>query len=389
MPKWVIMDAEFIFSLYEIRVKDSRLETGRGIIMNKKMTGSLLALLLVFTIALVGCTKKEEPKEAVKAATTAAAQMTSYTMSTQFKITDLAISSADGAAATDSTNAQIINALKNAEITANGVYQADPMQTEMTINLKLGGGTMNFEVPIVMTQDTMYVKIPQIPMLPLPQTTVGKFLKLDLKELAQQQGQDYKPLSPATSQKLAQELSSAILDKYDQATYFKDIKPADASLPEGVDAKQVVQFAVTNDNAKQAVEIFVKQALPAVLDVISKEEYRSALNVSQQEIDDMKKDLNSQDSQSEFSKAVADLDKYLTLNQFHINTAINDKNFPVYQQMVMDAVFSDPDTKENVKLALDGNAQYSKINEKQTFAIGIPADGDVITMQELQKELGY
>ncbi|WP_322925194.1 hypothetical protein [Paenibacillus campi] len=357
--------------------------------MNKKMTGSLLALLLVFTIALVGCTKKEEPKEAVKAATTAAAQMTSYTMSSQFKVTDLAVTSADGTPSTDSTNAQIVNALKNAEITVKGMYQSDPMQTEMTMNLKLGGGTMNFEVPIVLTQDTMYVKIPQIPMLPLPQTTVGKFLKLDLKQLAQTQGQQYKPLSPATSQKLAQELSSAVLDKYDQATYFKDIKPSDAALPEGVDAKQVVQFAVTNENAKQAVEIFVKQALPAVLDVLSKEEYRSALNLTQQEIDDMKKDIQSQDSQNEFSKAVNDLDKYLTLNQFHINTAINDKNFPVYQQMVMDAVFSDPDTKQNVKVAVEGSGQYSNINEKQTFAIGIPAGDNVITMEQFQKEMGY
>ncbi len=357
--------------------------------MNKKMTGSLLALLLVFTIALVGCTKKEEPKEAVKAATTAAAQMTSYTMSSQFKITDLAITSTDGSASADPTSAQIANTLKNAEITVNGVYQADPMQTEMTMNLKLGGGTMNFEVPIVMAQDVMYVKIPQIPMLPLPETVVGKFVKLDLKELAATQGQEYKPISPATSQKLAQELSGAILDKYDQATYFKDIKPSDAALPEGVDAKQVVQFAVTNDNAKQAVEIFVKQAMPAVLDILSKEEYRSALNLTQEDIDNAKKEITSQDSQNEFSKSLADLEKYLTLNQFHINTAINDKNFPVYQQMVMDAVFSDPDTKQNVKLVMDGSGQYSKINEKQTFAIGIPSGSDVITMEQLQKEFGY
>lgn len=354
--------------------------------MNKKMTGSLLALLLVFTLTLVGCTKTAEPKEAVKTATANAAKMTSYTMTSQFKINDLAITSADGAASSES--AQIANTLKNAELTLNGVYQADPMQTEMTMNLKLAGGSMNFEVPIVLTQETMYVKIPQIPMLPLSQNVVGKFLKLDLKELAQMQGEEYTPISADTSQKLAQELSGAVLDKYDQAKYFKDIKPADAGLPDGVDAKQVVQFAVTNDNAKEAVTIFVKQALPAVLDVLSKEEYRSALNLTQEDIDQAKKEIQSEDSQSEFSKTVNELDKYLTLNQFNINTAINDKDFPVYQKMVMDAVFSDPETKQNVKLALEGSGQYSKINEKQTFAIGIPADADVITMDQLQQEMG-
>lgn len=361
----------------------------RGNNMNKRLTGSLLAILLVFTLALVGCTKKEEPKTAVKAAVTNAAQMTSYAMTTQFKITNLAFTSADGAASTDPTNAQIANTLKNAQISMTGAYQSNPMQTEMTMNVNLSDGAINIKVPMVMTQDTLYVKIPQIPMLPLPETIVGKFLKLDMKELAEMEGQEYKPLSVQTSQKLSQELSSAVLDKYDQAKYFKDVDKKDAALPEGVDAKQVVQFAVTNENAKEAVTIFVKQALPAVLDVLSKEEYRSALNITQSDIDEVKKSLQSEDSQNEFTKSVNELDKYMTLNQFHVNTAINDDNFPVYQQMVMDAVFANPDTKENVKVALEGSSQYSKINEKQAFTLGIPTGADVVTMDQLQKEMGY
>lgn len=357
--------------------------------MKKRMTLGLLVMLMILTVALVGCTKKAEPKEAVKAATTNAAKMTSYAIATKLKVNELSFTTADGKATTDAQSAQIASLLKNAEFNVTGVYQGDPMQTELNMELKLSGDmAMTFTVPMVMTQEVLYVKIPQIPMLALPDTLVGKFLKLDLKELAAQQGQEYKPLSPATTQQLTQDLSNAILDKYDQAKYFKDVDTKDAALPEGVDAKQVVQFAVTNDNAKEAVTIFVKQALPAVLDVLSKEEYRNALNIKQTDIDEMKKELQSEDSQNSFSKSVNELDKYLTLNQFHINTAINKDDFPVYQQMVMDAVFSDPDTKQNVKLSLDGSSQYSKINEKQTFAIGIPADADVVTMDEFQKQVG-
>lgn len=361
----------------------------RGNNMNKRLTGSLLAILLVFTLALVGCTKKEEPKAAVKAAATNAAQMTSYAMTSQFKITNLAFTTADGKASTDPTTAQIANTLKNAQVSVTGMYQSNPMQTEMTMNLNLSDGAINIKLPMIMTQETMYVKIPQIPMLPLPETVVGKFLKLDLKELAEMEGQEYKPLSVETSQKLSQELSSAVLDKYDQAKYFKDVDKKDAALPEGVDAKQVVQFAVTNENAKEAVTIFVKQALPAVLDVLSKEEYRSALNITQSDLDEVKKSLQSEDSQNEFTKTVNEMDKYMTLNQFHVDTAINDDNFPVYQKMVMDAVFANPDTKENVKVALEGSSQYSKINEKQTFSLGIPTGDDVVTMDQLQQEMGY
>lgn len=361
----------------------------RGNKMKKRMTLGLLVMLMILTVALVGCTKKAEPKEAVKTAATNASKMTSYALATKLKVNELSFTSADGKALNDAQSAQVASLLKNAELNVTGVYQGDPMQTELTLELKLSGDmAMTFTVPMVMTQDVLYVKIPQIPMLGLPDTLVGKFLKLDLKELAEKEGQEYKPLSPATTQQLTQDLSTAVLDKYDQTKYFKDVDTKDAALPEGVDAKQVVQFAVTNDNAKEAVTIFVKQALPAVLDVLSKEEYRTALNLTQADIDDMKKDLQSEDSQNEFTKTVNELDQYLTLNQFHINTAINKDDFPVYQQMVMDAVFSDPETKENVKLSLDGSSQYSKINEKQTFAIGIPADADVVTMDELQQQMG-
>ncbi|PQP87245.1 DUF6612 family protein, partial [Paenibacillus sp. AR247] len=90
----------------------------------------------------------------------------------------------------------------------------------------------------------------------------------------------------------------------------------------------------------------------------------------------------------EISKGLNDLKNYLKVNQFEVNTAINKDNFPAYQGAVMNVEMNDPETKDNMKLSLEATSQYSKINEKQTFSVGIPKEADVITMEQLQEKMG-
>ena len=44
----------------------------------------------------------------------------------------------------------------------------------------------------------------------------------------------------------------------------------------------------------------------------------------------------------------------------------------MYQDVVLNVDFNDPETNENVKLAVKGSTQYNNINAKQEFKIGIP-----------------
>lgn len=356
--------------------------------MKKKWAALILTLVLAMTVVLAGCSSKKEPKEALEASAVNAMKMTSYEMKSKVTIKDLQVTSAsaDNAAAS-----QVMSMLKNAELTIDGVYQNDPQQTEMTLGINLKGDmSMSFNIPMVMTQDKLYVKVPSIPMLPLPEDVVGKFLVLDMKELAEQQGTSFNPnmMNPEKTKKLAGEIMNTLFTEYDGKKYFKDVAVKDANLPDGVDAKQVVQFYVTNDNVKEAADILVNKALPKILDIISKDEYREMLGVNQEDIDQMKKDLNSTDSKDEISKGLNDLKNYLKVNQFEVNTAINKDNFPAYQDAVMNVEMNDPETKDNMKLSLQATSQYSKINEKQTFSIGIPKEADVITMEQLQEKMG-
>ncbi|MCL6606179.1 MAG: hypothetical protein K6T94_25210 [Paenibacillus sp.] len=357
--------------------------------MIKKWGLSAAALLLTAAVILPACSSKQEPKEALKAAATKATTMTSYEMKSKFVINNLTID--EGSAESEAMTTQVLSMLKNAEIMVDGVYQADPMQTEATMVLNLKGDmAMSFTVPMVVTPEKVFIKIPSIPFFPLPETLVGKFLELDMKELAEQGGTEFSPATIDTqkAQKLSNEVVDTLMAEYDETKYFKNIDPKDAKLPEGVDAKQVVQFQVTNDNIKEAITILVNDALPKIIDIVGKEEYKDMLQIDAADLAKAKEELQSGEARTELDKGLADLGKYLTINQFQFNTAINKDDFPVYQDLVMDIKVTDPDKGTNVGLSMTGSNQYSKINEKPAFKIGIPQGDDVVSMEELQEQFG-
>ncbi|WP_339295235.1 hypothetical protein MKY82_00445 [Paenibacillus sp. FSL W7-1279] len=355
--------------------------------MNKKFAAIMLTLLLTVTVVLSGCAKKEEPKAAMTNAATNAMKMTSYEMKSKFVIEDLQVNipAVEG----DPSVTQAMTMLKNAEVTLDGIYQADPMQTEMNMGINLKGDmAMSFNIDMVMTKEKIYVKVPSIPMLPFPEDVVGKFLMMDMKELAEQSGETFSPESLDTekSQKFVNEILEALLSEYDQAKYFKEINVKDAGLPEGVDAKQVVQFFVTNDNLNEALDIMVNKVAPKVVDIAAKDEYRELLGLTQEDIDAAKAEVSNV-NQDEFKAGLEEMQKYLKINTFNINTAIDKKDFPAYQDVVLNVDFNDPETNENVKLAVKASTQYNNINAKQEFKIGIPKDADVITMEQFEESM--
>lgn len=355
--------------------------------MNKKLVAMMLTLLLSVTVVLAGCAQKDNPKAAMTNAMKSAAEMTSYEMSSKFLIEDLEMNIAEFA--NDPDVALGASILKNAEITLDGVYQADPMQAEfkMGINLK-GDMAMSFNLDMVMNQEKIYVKVPNIPMIPFPEEVVGKYLVLDLKELAEESGETFNPasLDAKKSQAFSNEVFEALMSEFDESKYFKEINASDISLPEGFDAKQVVQFSVNNDNVNEAVEIIVNKVAPKLLDIIAKEEYRELVGLTQAEIDEAKEAINSVD-QEQLKSALEEMKKVLVINSFKVTTAIDKKDFPAYQDVTADLSFNDPDSNDNMKVALKGSSHYTKINEKPEFKVGIPQDADVMTMDEFEEAM--
>lgn len=88
--------------------------------MSKKLSVLVLTMVLLMTVALVGCSKKLEPKEAVTTGTANAMKLNSYESKSQFTIKELTITSAS---VPSEQSAMVTSMLKNADITLDGVYQ--------------------------------------------------------------------------------------------------------------------------------------------------------------------------------------------------------------------------------------------------------------------------
>ena len=290
--------------------------------MSRKWFTSMMLVMLSVVLVLSGCSSKKEPKEALSSAAMKALEMDSYVVENQIKILDFSVEGTEEAESAEV--GAVFSMLKNAEINIKQIYQKEPMQTEATLEVKLTGDmTTTITIPLVMTAEKLYVKIPSIPFLPLPESVTGKFLVLDLKELAEQAGEEFNPdlFNPEKSQKLSMELMGALFAEYESGAYFSNIDPKEASLPEGLKAKQVVQFAITNDNVKEAVTILVNQALPKMLDILAKEEYRSMLQLTPEEIEQAKQELQ-EGNQDELGEALDEMKNHLQINKFTVDTAI-------------------------------------------------------------------
>lgn len=353
--------------------------------MFRKWFTSIMLVMLSVVLVLSGCSSKKEPKEALSSAAQKALEMNSYVLENQIKVLDFSFEGAD-----DVESAQVgavLSMFKNAEINIKQIYQKDPFQTEATLEFKLAGDmTTTITIPVVMTTEKLYVKIPSIPFLPLPESVTGKFLVLDLKELAEQAGEEFNPdlFNPEKSQKLSAELMGALFNEYESDTYFSNIDPKEASLPEGIKAKQVVQFAITNENVKEAITILVNKVLPKMLDILAKEEYRSMLQLTSEEIEQLKKELQ-EGNQDELGKALDEMKNHLKINKFTVDTAIDENNYPAYYNVQADIAVNDPDAQTNVKVALQMTSHFTKINEKPAFEIGTPTDA--LTLEQLQEEM--
>lgn len=354
--------------------------------MFKKYITLPLVMLLAVALVVTGCNTKKEPKEALASTAVEVMKLNSYMVTNKLKITDFKVNVPE---ADQAQLGQTISMLKNAEITIKQVVQKEPMQTEAVIEFKAKSDDveMSYKMPLIFTKDVFYVKVPEIPFLPLPETVVGKFIKLDLKELAEQSGEDvnFDILNSDKFQKLTAEISNEILNQYDQAKYFKNVDNSEISLPEGFKAKQVVQFNITNDNLNEAIEILITKAFPKVLDILNKEEYRTMLNVSEADIAKAKSDL-SEMSEAELKDALKEAKEAVKINKLSINTAIDNKNYPSYQETNFDIEIGDFKNNETVQINAKATSEMTKINEKVEFEYGIPTD--VVTLQELEEMFG-
>lgn len=284
----------------------------------------------------------------------------------------------------DPAQAQIMHFLKNLEIRMDGVYQQEPMQSEMNLHFVLKGDmSFNLTLPLVMTTDKMWVKIPQIPFYPLPDQLTGKYLELDYAKMQEMSDSSQVPVNVQAmdikkQQELGLKLVEILIKHYEEMDYFTLVDLQEAGLPDNVAAENVLQFELLNDDLDQAVTTLVTSALPEILEELSKPEWSDLIQMDPSELDQIKKDFgkNTEQFQQEWDQMKEQFD----LDHFRIKMALDKQDFVIYQ--ATDAQFSVGKNEEKVGVALHMEVHTTDINQTPEFEIGIPDEADTVTMEE-------
>jgi hypothetical protein len=311
-------------------------------------------------------------------------EMKSYNFKGSLKFEDFNFPQQD---MSDSQAAAVVNTLKSAELSWTGAYRLDPMLMEINLQLALKGDlAVTFNVPIVMNGEKVWVKIPNIPMLPIPEDVVGKFVELDLKKLAEQSGQTLPSMDVGKSQKLLNDILGIVFTHVEEKDYLTAVKAKDAGLPADVDVNQVVQFHMDKAQIEPFVNTMIDKIAPEVIDLLSKnEEYKNLLQLKQQDLDDAKKALGDAKGKP-LSDAMAQMNKELKSFDIKANIGLDKKEFPVYTDATIKAAIESADLTGSMGIKVV--SQMTGINTEVKFEIGEPKGTDVITMEQLQEKLG-
>jgi hypothetical protein len=351
-----------------------------GIELMKQVQRFALIAVIIMTMIIAGCSAKTPPKEALLAASMKTMEATSYKMSTTLQLDELELPESPELEAGMST-ASIAGMIKDATIKADAIYTKDPMRLDMNMEVILPGMMdMKLEIPMIITDKVVYVKIPNIPMLGIPETIVDKYVQIDIEELAAEQGAELN-MDVAAQQKLVQELSAALLKHFDEKTYFSELKAKDAGLPEGVSADQVVKFAISEENYAQTVETLVNKALPELLDImLSNDSFLEYAQLEKADLEQAKADLET--NKTEILNV---LQNNLKFNVLELTGAIKGDNL-VYQAAKVSMQVKDEASGLDTKIGLSVTTEYSELNEKVTFEQEIPTDA--LTTDELTELFG-
>jgi len=351
-------------------------------LFKRKIGFAIVALMMAAVLVISGCSKDQSPKETIQASMSKSSDTKSFNFNGSLKLDQLELSGSEAGEA-----AMVSELLKNAEISWTGAYRADPMLMEMNLSLVMKGDmAVTFNVPMIMTEKKVWIKIPNIPMFPLPETLVNKFVELDLEELAKESGQTMPKVNAADSQKFVNEVTNIVFKHVDEKTYLSEIKVADAGVPSDLGVDKVVQFHMDQAQLESFIGTVVEKIAPEVIDLLSNnEKYRELLQVKPEDLEDAKKELADAKS-GDLAKSLEDMKKELKSFDLKVNYGIDKKDYPVYTDASVKASIESEELTGT--LGFKFVMSTTNINGEPKFEIGEPKADQIIPMDELEAQLG-
>jgi len=343
----------------------------------KKLGSLALMLLLMISLTLAGCANQKSAHDVLQEAYEKSAGITSAKFEGTMKIgLDLPDSVLEG----DPDALMVLNMLNNAELTFRGTSQIDPLKAELFITARIKGDmSMDITLPLLVTESKLWVKVPNIPLLPIPDELKNKYIELDFEQLSEMAGEE---IGLAFDEKLQQrykevgsELMELFFGAFDKKQFFVKMKAKDAGLPEDLDVKQVVKFELTNENLRP----FIKTLIEILPDLVEKLSELDEFAIAQEDIDTMIEELEA--NADEIDSVLDEIEKNVDINEAAYIVGINKDGYVTYTGVHFDADLESDGERGSLRFNVE--MKQTNINKEQDFEIKEPKSSDVISLNEL------
>lgn len=338
-----------------------------------------IASVLAGLIAITGCSSPMQepgPKTTTLAALNELSQANSY----EFNKTILLNELSTNVLLTDTMEESewIFSFLNNSKINIAGTYQKEPLRIEMNLDFNSYNETpYDIQMPIVMTEDKTYIKIPELPSLSFPPTEYkDKYVEIDNVN-------NPTHFNPNKLIETEQAIFSKTLSQFDENTNFKKTNKRSSDIPLEIEADQVITFSVNEDTFDQLAVVLVNDVLPKFLELLSTAPDEHHI-LDKNEIIKLKQAL-TQIQKTDIQAWIDGLKKSFKLNDFHITTAIDKAGYIRYQETIANMAFLNGN--DFFKLDMVYSEQYNKLNEPVQFTMSIPTKNNIIKEAELNQIL--
>jgi len=329
---------------------------------------AVVAMASVLLVA-AGCSSGKSTKEALQDSLSKMSEVHSYAFTGTLGFDNLELPAGE---ADELGGAMITDMLKGAKLSFDGQYEMDAKRTDVNVKLewKSEGTSTSVEVPLIVTEEKAYFKVPSIPLFPLPEELTSKFIEVDLKKLAEEQGVANTFSQTDKQRELSVKLLDAIIAPYEEKDYFFAPKAKDVQgLPEGEKYDKIVQFKVTNETFEPALELALNKVVPTVIDLLaSDEEYLKLLGVKKEDLDKSKQYVADNGP-----KLLEQAKKAVKVKEISVTGGLKD-NYLTYQGIDADLSVTPEDGSGEVKADMYLRMQYKDVNKKQAFKQQIPSD---------------
>ncbi|GAB4073742.1 hypothetical protein GCM10028778_12450 [Barrientosiimonas marina] len=276
-------------------------------------------------------------------------------------------------AQTEAGDEAIAQLLDDIQVDFSGSFQQDPMAMDMTVDVTMQAGEgveQTVSLPMVMTEDKMWMKQPQPEGKELPEEIAGKYIEYDLEAAEGQM-----PAGSDINMKLGQDIQNMFID-YFAKDYYNQVEAGSYDFPDYVNENQVVKFNLNNENLQPFADTLLTGFLPEFLNVIEEEDYADELGLTEEDIQKAQEQMN--DMQANIEDIKSEIDDTVDIKTFEQYTAINRDNFMQGNAMDLDLAI----TNEGETAGLNLSSEQTKQNINGDVTIEKPDQDETITEEE-------